>query len=57
VFRNEPEMVARTFFEHLHPQGAFWGYFQKVVFSVLDTSSKQKTFNAFQDCFGEISIK
>ncbi|RKZ91954.1 MAG: TIGR02452 family protein [Candidatus Parabeggiatoa sp. nov. 1] len=51
VFRNEPEMVARTFFEHLHSQGAFWGFFQKVVFSVLDTSSKQKTFKAFQDCF------
>ncbi|RKZ52927.1 MAG: TIGR02452 family protein [Candidatus Parabeggiatoa sp. nov. 3] len=52
VFRNDPERVAKTFYEHLYPQGAFWGYFQKIVFSVLDTSSQQKTFKAFYDCYG-----
>ncbi|MEK8016357.1 MAG: TIGR02452 family protein, partial [Candidatus Parabeggiatoa sp.] len=25
VFRNDPEMVAKAFYEHLYPQGAFWG--------------------------------
>ncbi|MEK8021409.1 MAG: TIGR02452 family protein, partial [Candidatus Parabeggiatoa sp.] len=51
VFRNDPEMVAKAFYEHLYPQGAFWGFFQKVLFSVLDTSSQQKTVKAFYDCF------
>ena len=55
VFRNDPEMVAKAFYEHLNPEGAFWGYFQKIAFSVLDTSSQQKTFKAFDDCYGSLT--
>jgi uncharacterized protein (TIGR02452 family) len=51
VFRNDPEMVAKTFYNQLESQGRFYGFFKKVLFSVLDTSSQQKTFKAFQNTF------
>lgn len=46
VFRNDPTMVAATFAEHL--RGVWAGRFERVVFSVLDTSVAQETFRAFQ---------
>lgn len=52
VFQNNPAMVAQTFFEHLCPPGKFEGYFQKVIFSILNTSSKRETYKVFEECFG-----
>jgi uncharacterized protein (TIGR02452 family) len=46
VFRNDPRIVADAFAAHL--RGAWSGRFQRVVFSVLDTSATQDTFAAFQ---------
>jgi uncharacterized protein (TIGR02452 family) len=47
VFRNDPAIVAAAFSDHLR-QGAWSGRFERVVFSVLDTSPSQDTFAAFQ---------
>lgn len=47
VFRNDPRVVAGTFSDHL--RGGTWsGRFDRVVFSVLDTSPARETFAAFQ---------
>lgn len=46
VFRNDPALVAAVYANHLH--GAWAGRFERIVFSVLDTSSKQATFDAFR---------
>ncbi len=51
VFRNDPGMVAKSFAAHL--QGGAWtGYFDRVVFSVLDPSQAMETFLAFRRAFG-----
>jgi uncharacterized protein (TIGR02452 family) len=47
VFRNDPAVVADAFLGHLR-QGAWSGRFQRVVFSVLDTSPSRETLVAFQ---------
>lgn len=47
VFRNDPGVVATAFMGHLR-DGAWSGRFERVVFSVLDTSSSKDTFAAFQ---------
>jgi uncharacterized protein (TIGR02452 family) len=47
VFRNEPRVVAAAFWGHLR-RGAWLGRFQRIVFSVLDTSASRETFTAFQ---------
>jgi uncharacterized protein (TIGR02452 family) len=47
VFRNDPEVVAESFASHLR-HGLWAGRFDRVVFSVLDTSASQTTFKAFQ---------
>lgn len=46
VFRNDPAVVANAFAEHL--RGIWAGRFERVVFSVLDTSASQDTFKTFQ---------
>jgi len=51
VFRNDPVLVAREFASHLADKGQWRGRFDRVVFSVLDTSSEQETFGAFQQEF------
>jgi uncharacterized protein (TIGR02452 family) len=51
VFRNDPGMVANAFSVHLG-LGPWAGRFERVVFSVLDTSSSQATFRAFRRAFG-----
>lgn len=53
VFRNSPAMVAETFFEHLRPGGPFWGRFQTILFSVLDSSPSYKTYGIFWNRFGQ----
>lgn len=53
VFRNDPVMVADTFFEHLAPHGQFWGRFQKVHFAVLDKTRSQNTYRAFERRFSK----
>jgi uncharacterized protein (TIGR02452 family) len=50
VFRNDPALVASVFAEHLL-QGAWTGRFEHVVFSVLDSSAEQKTFESFARLF------
>ncbi len=50
VFRNDPRVVADAFADHL--RGAWAGRFERVVFSVLDTSPMAETFGAFQASVG-----
>jgi uncharacterized protein (TIGR02452 family) len=50
VFRNDPSVVANAFAEHL-VNGGWSDRFNRVVFSVLDTSPGQETFAAFQRAF------
>lgn len=47
VFRNDPKVVAAAFAGHLR-QGAWSGRFERVVFSVLDTSPSNETLAAFK---------
>lgn len=47
VFRNDPALVAAAFMGHLRGQ-AWSGRFERVVFSVLDTSPSHETLAAFQ---------
>lgn len=47
VFRNDPRVVADAFADHLR-RGAWVGRFERVVFSVLDTSASGETFAAFE---------
>jgi uncharacterized protein (TIGR02452 family) len=50
VFRNDPELVAGVFAELL---AAGWTRrFRRIVFSVLDTSAGQATFDAFRRALG-----
>lgn len=51
VFRNDPEVVASAFANHLR-HGAWAGRFERVVFSVLDTSPGRTTLAAFERAFG-----
>lgn len=51
VFKNDPVMVANAFLEHLGPDGAFCGRFQKILFAVLDTSREKNNYNAFASRF------
>lgn len=54
AFRNDPRIVAPIFWEHLGPNGLFWGYFRKVQFSVLDTSKTNAIYNAFAQSFADV---
>jgi uncharacterized protein (TIGR02452 family) len=47
VFRNDPKVVASTFFDHLR-NGAWAGRFERIVFSVRDSSPSLATLAAFQ---------
>jgi uncharacterized protein (TIGR02452 family) len=47
VFRNDPGVVAGSFAAHLR-HGRWSGRFDRVVFSVLDTSPSRSTLAAFQ---------
>jgi uncharacterized protein (TIGR02452 family) len=47
VFRNDPRVVGDAFADHLR-RGAWAGRFERVVFSVLDTSAGAETFAAFR---------
>ena len=53
AFRNDPQVVAPIFWEHLRPGAAFYGRFRKVQFSVLDTSKTQNIYNAFAQALAE----
>lgn len=46
VFRNDPVLVARTFFDLL--RGRWTGWFERIVFAVLDRSAEQTTLGAFR---------
>ena len=47
VFRNDPAVVAEAFVGHLR-EGAWSGRFERVVFSVFDSSPSSETLAAFQ---------
>ncbi|WP_017661120.1 TIGR02452 family protein [Baaleninema simplex] len=51
VFRNDPAEVSQTFADFLLPNHPFWGRFQLVLFSVLDSTRSQNTFKSFQAKF------
>ena len=51
VFRNDPAVVAAAFVGHLR-RGAWSGRFERVVFSVLDTSLSKETLAAFERAVG-----
>jgi uncharacterized protein (TIGR02452 family) len=51
VFRNDPAVAAAAFLGHLR-QGPWSGRFERVVFSVLDTSPSKETLAAFQRAVG-----
>jgi uncharacterized protein (TIGR02452 family) len=51
VFRNDPAVVAGVFADHLR-HGLWAGRFERVLFSVLDTSADQGTVRAFERAFG-----
>ena len=51
VFRNDPVVVAAAFLDHLR-QGAWSDRFERVVFSVFDTSPLKATLAAFQRAVG-----
>jgi uncharacterized protein (TIGR02452 family) len=48
AFRNDPEMVAALFAEHLGRGGPWAGRFRRIVFSVLDTSDAQTIVDPFR---------
>jgi uncharacterized protein (TIGR02452 family) len=51
VFRNDPEVVAAAFVDHLR-HGTWSGRFERVVFSVLDSSPSRETLAAFERAVG-----
>lgn len=51
VFSNDPAVVARAFADHLR-RGAWANRFDRVVFSVLDSSPLSATFAAFREAMG-----
>src|SRR5262245_5314477 len=51
VFRNDPAVVAGAFMGLLR-KGAWSGRFERVVFSVLDTSPSMETYHAFRRAVG-----
>eukprot|EP00792_Barthelona_sp_PAP020_P008439 TRINITY_DN321_c0_g1_i1.p1 TRINITY_DN321_c0_g1~~TRINITY_DN321_c0_g1_i1.p1 ORF type:complete len:267 (+),score=73.71 TRINITY_DN321_c0_g1_i1:55-855(+) len=52
VFRNPPEMVARSFKEVI--QKNFMGYFEKIVFAIYDTTKNQSVLQTFQSTFNDL---
>ncbi|MCI0743674.1 MAG: TIGR02452 family protein [Gemmataceae bacterium] len=51
VFGNDPRDVAAAFADHFN--GAWAGRFERIVYSVLDTSASPETFAAFQRVVGQ----
>jgi len=51
VFRNDPEVVAKTFAGLLRTKGKFPDVFRQVVFAVYDRADDQRTFRAFAKVF------
>ena len=47
VFRNDPALVARTFALHLRADGPWAARFDRVVFSIYDSSPGKETLAAF----------
>lgn len=49
VFGNDPQQVAEIFYSLFQPGGEFENRFSNVLFSVLDTSKNQSTYQAFHE--------
>lgn len=52
VFQNDPAQVAGAFRALLHEGGRFHGYFEHIVFGVLDRTRGAVTRAAFEEAFG-----
>jgi len=48
VFRNDPAMVARAFRDLLHGNAMWAARFERIIFSVLDTSAQQEVYKTFK---------
>ncbi|MFG2650363.1 TIGR02452 family protein [Streptomyces sp. NPDC048436] len=53
VFQNDPTQVAAAFARPLDEGGRFHGYFEHIVFGVLDRTRGAVTRAAFEEAFGE----
>jgi uncharacterized protein (TIGR02452 family) len=51
VFRNDPEVVAKTFAGLLRTKGKLLDVFRQVIFAVYDRADDQRTFRAFAKVF------
>lgn len=49
VFRNDPRNMADWFVDALTEDGRFTGFFERVVFAVLDHEAETPTYSAFQN--------
>ena len=54
AFKNDPQLVARIFWDLLNPRGPFRNRFDRVVFSILDTRGEQRNIHAFQNRFASV---
>ncbi|MGW6060777.1 TIGR02452 family protein [Streptomyces sp. NPDC055189] len=55
VFQNDPVQVAEAFRASLDEGGRFHGYFEHIVFGVLDRTRGAVTRTAFEETFGGIA--
>ncbi len=51
VFQNNPNDVAKYFHYHLVENPLFKGFFEKIVFAILDNTKDESLINAFRDKF------
>ena len=51
VFQNSPRAIARIFHKHLVASSSFHGWFDKVVFAILDTSQNKHIIQHFREKF------
>jgi uncharacterized protein (TIGR02452 family) len=48
AFRNDPDLIARLFAEHLGPSGLFHNVFGQVIFAIVDFSKNQDNLRTFR---------
>ncbi|MCU0540740.1 MAG: TIGR02452 family protein [Oscillatoriaceae cyanobacterium Prado104] len=51
IFKNNPEDVARYFYHHLAENPQLNGFFDRVVFAILDNSKDRAIIKPFQAIF------
>jgi len=55
VFRNDPRLIARLFFEALFGEGGWGRKFRRVVFAVFDPTSAGENRRAFDEAFAAVA--